>query len=73
MVRLTDRPDMTIDVYHGRKKQHNNNNNLAISDARQRKQPGIRNAAVTHSRPIRSRSLLRIRNLFLNLRKIIMK
>ena len=27
VVRLTDRPDMTLDVYRGRKKQHNNNNN----------------------------------------------
>ena len=25
MVRLTDRPDMTLDVYRGRKTQHNNN------------------------------------------------
>ena len=25
MVRLTDYPDMTLDVYHGRKYQHNNN------------------------------------------------
>ena len=30
VVRLTDRPDMTLDVYRGRKttQQHNNNNNL---------------------------------------------
>ena len=27
VVRLTDRPDMTLDVYRGRKKQYNNNNN----------------------------------------------
>ena len=26
MVRLTGRPDMTLDVYRGRKQQHNNNN-----------------------------------------------
>ena len=26
MVRLTDRPDMTLDVYRGRKQQYNNNN-----------------------------------------------
>ena len=25
MVRLTDCPDMTLDVYHGHKRQHNNN------------------------------------------------
>ena len=25
MGRLTDRPEMTIDVYHGRKQQNNNN------------------------------------------------
>ena len=25
VVRLTDRPDMTLDVYRGRKKQYNNN------------------------------------------------
>ena len=28
VVRLTDRPDMTLDVYRGRKKQYNNNNNI---------------------------------------------
>ena len=30
VVRLTDRPDMTLDVYRGRKTtaQHNNNNNM---------------------------------------------
>ena len=31
MVRLTDRPDMILDVYRGRmdvKQQHNNNNNI---------------------------------------------
>ena len=27
VVRLTDRPDMTLDVYRGRKQQYNNNNN----------------------------------------------
>ena len=27
VVRLTDRPDMTIAVYRGRKTKHNNNNN----------------------------------------------
>ena len=26
VVRLTERPDMTLDVYRGRKKQYNNNN-----------------------------------------------
>ena len=26
VVRLTDRPDMTLDVYRGRKQQYNNNN-----------------------------------------------
>ena len=26
MVRLTDRPDLTLDVYRGRKTTHNNNN-----------------------------------------------
>ena len=26
VVRLTDRPDMTLDVYRGRKQHHNNNN-----------------------------------------------
>ena len=33
MVRLTDRPDMTLDVYRGRKttQQHNNNNNDSTS------------------------------------------
>ena len=33
MVRLTDRPDMTLDVYCGRmdvKQQHNNNNNIML-------------------------------------------
>ena len=28
VVRLTDRPDMTLDVYRGRKQQYNNNNNI---------------------------------------------
>ena len=28
MVRLTDRPNMTLDVYRGLKQQYNNNNNL---------------------------------------------
>ena len=28
MVRLTDRPDMTLDVYRGRKTKCNNNNNV---------------------------------------------
>ena len=27
VVRLSDRPDMTLDVYRGLKQQHNNNNN----------------------------------------------
>ena len=31
VVRLTDRPDMTLDVYRGRKKQCHNNNNNCIS------------------------------------------
>ena len=25
VVKVTDRPDMTLDVYRGRKQQHNNN------------------------------------------------
>ena len=34
MVRLTDRPDMTLDVYRGRKKatQYNNNNIISKKD-----------------------------------------
>ena len=28
MVRLTDGPDMTLDVYRGRKQQYNNKNHL---------------------------------------------
>ena len=31
VVRLTDRPDMTLDVYRGRKTKHNNNNNNVIA------------------------------------------
>ena len=31
VVRLTDRPDMTLDVYRGRKTTHNNNNSLPPS------------------------------------------
>ena len=31
MVRLTDRPDMILDVYRGRKQQYNNNS-LYLSD-----------------------------------------
>ena len=30
VVRLTDRPDMTLDVYCGRKTHHNNNKSLLI-------------------------------------------
>ena len=30
VVRLTDRPDMTLDVYRGRKQQFNNNNNKSF-------------------------------------------
>ena len=33
VVRLTDHPDMTLDVYHGRKQQGNNNNNFKESTA----------------------------------------
>ena len=31
MVRLTDRPDMTLDVYRGRKQQHNDTKNTLIT------------------------------------------
>ena len=31
VVRLTDHPDMTLDVYRGLKQQHNNNNNNLIA------------------------------------------
>ena len=30
LVRLTDRPDMTLDVYQDVKQQHNNNNNISF-------------------------------------------
>ena len=32
MVRLTDRPDMTLDVYHGRKTTTQHNNKQTSSD-----------------------------------------
>ena len=31
VVRLNDRPDMTLDVYRGRDQQNNNNNNIGRS------------------------------------------
>ena len=31
VVRLTDRPDMTLDVYRGLKQQYNNNNNCSYA------------------------------------------
>ena len=30
VVRLTNRPDMTLDVYRGRKTKHNSNNNKLL-------------------------------------------
>ena len=36
VVRLTDRPDMALAVYRGRKKQYNNNNNKALYSDKQR-------------------------------------
>ena len=33
MVRLTDRPDVTLDVYRGRKTQHYNNNTISVNSS----------------------------------------